>query len=197
MALPTDPGPHGRDFHYVLSGGCYQWHYLSDDFAWINVRLYEDRCDQTGFIAAWTAAPLNPGCMVDGMIIVGDGTLYNNSMDDFVVDLGAGPCPSTGLDQKTATFQAKFGVLTPGTYCVTISRNQTVDNYGPQNLMDGIWTAPRTGTILAEETVTFGPGIGDEIVRFVWDDIDRPILTFPLEFTYACKSGPEDNCPHL
>jgi hypothetical protein len=188
------PWSAGRDFHYVLSGGCYQWHYLSDDFAWIKVRLYEDRCDQTGEITAWTAAPLNAGCMPDGMIIVGDGTLYNNSMRDFVVDLGAGPCPSTGLDQKTADYQAKFGVLTPGTYCVTISKNQTVDNYGPQNLMDGIWTAPRAKQILAEETVTFGPGNGDEIVRFVWDEPDRPILTLPLDFTYGCKFGPEDIC---
>jgi len=188
------PWSAGRDFHYIQSSGCYQWHYLSDDFAWINVRLYEDRCDQTGEIAAWTPAPLNPGCMVDGMIIVGDGTMYKNSMKDFVVDLGAGACPSTGLDQKTAGYLAKFGVLTPGTYCVTISRNQTVDSYGPQNLMDGIWTGPRTHTILVEETVTFGPGVGDHMVSFVWDEIERPFLTLPLDYTYGCKFGPEDIC---
>jgi hypothetical protein len=189
------PWSEGRDFHYVLSGGCYQWHYLSDDFAWINVRLYEDRCDQTGELTASTAAPLNPGCMPDGMIIVGDGTLYNGSMDDFVVDLGSGPCPSTGLDQKTAGSQAQFGVITPGIYCVTISRNQTVDNYGPQNLMDGIWTAPRVHNIVADQTIELGPGNSDNIIRFVWDEIDRPVLTLPLNYTYACKLGPEDYCP--
>ncbi len=193
--ITTGPWSEGRDFHYVLSGGCYQWHYLSDDFAWINVRLYEDRCDQTGELTASTAAPLNPGCIPDGMIIVGDGTLYNGSMDDFVVDLGAGPCPSTGLDQKMAGSQATFGVITPGTYCVTISRNQTVDYYGTQNLMDGIWTGPRVHNIVAEQTIELGPGNSDNIMRFVWDEIDRPFLTLPLNYTYKCKLGPEDNCP--
>ena len=61
------PWSAGRDFHYIQSGGCYQWNYLSDDYAWINVPRILDACDQTGFIAAWTAAPLHPGCMVDGM----------------------------------------------------------------------------------------------------------------------------------
>ncbi|NQS92527.1 MAG: hypothetical protein HQ574_08975, partial [Chloroflexi bacterium] len=188
------PWSDGRDFHYILSGGCYQWHYLSDDFAWIDVRLPADYCDQTGYIAAWTST-LNPGCMVDGMIIVGDGTMYSSTIHDYVVDLGAGPCPSTGLDQKTADWHAKFGVLTPGTYCVTVSRDQTADNYGPISLMDGIWTDPRSNQILAEETVVFGPGVGDHVVRFVWDEIDRTFLTYPLDFTYDCKIGPEKVCP--
>jgi hypothetical protein len=189
------PWSDGRDFHYILSGGCYQWHYMSDDYAWINVRLYEDNCDQTGYIAAWTAAPLHTGCMVDGMIIVGDGTSFSSSLKDFTVDLGAGPCPSTGLDQKNGGGNVKFGVLTPGTYCVTISRDQTVDDNGPLSLMDGIWTGPRSNQIVVEETIDFGPGNHDYIAYFVWDEIDRPLLTFPLDYTYACKIGPEKNCP--
>jgi len=182
-------------FHWVREGtSCYQTHYLSDDFAWIRVSVLKDYCDQTGEIAAWTAT-LNPGCMVDGMIIVGDGTYFSGTLKDVVVDLGAGSCPSTGLDQKTAEYSSQFGVLTPGTYCVTVSRNQTVDYNGPINMMDGIWTAPRTSSILAEETVTFGPGVGDHHVRFAWDEIERPFLTFPLDYTYGCKYGPEKICP--
>lgn len=190
----TGPWSDGRDFHYILSGDCYQWHYESDDFAWINVRLYKDSCQQTGYIAAWTAT-LDPGCMVDGMIIVGDGSSYSYSMSDYIVDLGAGPCPSTGLDQKTGGYQVKFGVLTPGTYCVTLSRDQTVEAYGPVSLLDGIWTKPRTNQILAQETVDFGPGNHDYIARFMWDETDRTFLFYPPEYTFDCKIGPEKICP--
>ncbi|MCK5794605.1 MAG: hypothetical protein KAH12_07855, partial [Anaerolineales bacterium] len=97
---------------------------------------------------------------------------------------------------KAGGYQVKFGVLTPGTYCVTLSRNQTVDNYGPLSLMDGIWTDPRTNQILAQETIDFGPGNHDYVARFVWDEIDRTFLTYPLvDFTFKCKIGPEKVCP--
>ena len=188
------PWSAGRDFHYIVSSGCWQGHYLSEDFAWIRVSVQKDYCDQTGFFSAWTAT-LNPGCMADGTFIVGDGTMLSATLHDVVVDLGSGPCPSTGLDQKIAEYMDPFGVLTPGTYCVTVSRNQTADNYGPINMMDGIWTNPRVNQVLAEETVTFGPGVGDHYVRFVWDEIDRSMLLYPMPLTYACKFGPEDICP--
>jgi len=189
----TGPWSDSRDFHYIISGGCYQWHYESDDFANITVRLNMDSCDQTGYVAAWTAT-LNPGCMVDGMHIVGDGSMYSYTMRNYVVDLGAGPCPSTGLDQKTADSHAKFGVLTPGTYCVTISRDQTAKTNGPISLMDGVWSVPRSNQILVEETIEFGPGNHDYLAIFVWDETDRNFLSYPLDFTYACKFGPEDLC---
>ena len=187
------PWSASREFHYILDDTCYQWHYPSEDFAWIKVSVLRDYCDQTGFISAWTAT-LNPGCMADGMFIVGDGTSADATLHDVVVDLGSGPCPSTGLDQKMAEYMDPFGVITPGTYCVTVSRNQTADLYGPINMMDGIWTNPRVNQILAEETVTFGPGVGDHHFRLFWDEIDRPMLLYPMEVTYACKFGPEDIC---
>lgn len=189
----TGPWSDSRDFHYIISGGCYQWHYESDDFAYITVRLNMDYCDQTGYVAAWTAT-LNPGCMVEGMHIVGDGSMYSYTMRKYVVDLGAGPCPSTGLDQKTAGINAKFGVLTPGTYCVTVSRDQTAKANGPVSLLDGVWTVPRSNQILVQETIEFGPGNHDYNATFVWDETDRNFLTYPLDFTYACKFGPEDLC---
>jgi len=194
----TSMGPWSdvRDFHYIISGGCYQWHYMSDDYAWINVRLHKDHCDQTGFVAAWTPAPLHTGCMVDGMIIVGDATSYSYSLSDFTVDLGAGPCPSTGLDQKNGGYQVIFGVLTPGTYCVTLSKDQTINEYGsPISMMGGIWTNPRTNQIVAEQTIDFGPGNSDHVARFVWDETERTFLTFPLEKVKKCYLGPEPHCP--
>ena len=187
------PWSEGRDFHYILSQGCYQWHYLSDDFAWLSVRLERDYCSQTGYISATTQS-LDYGCVAENMYIVGDGS-YAGPISDFVVDLGAGPCPSTGLDQKTAEWDAKFGVLTPGTYCVSINRNQTAGNNNQYNLMDGIWTEPRVNAIVAEKTIELGPGTHNLIVNFNWDEIDRKFLTIPLNFTYDCKIGPEKGCP--
>ncbi len=187
------PWSDGRDFHYVLSTGCYQWHYLSDDFAWLNVRLRLDTCQQTGLLSAITAS-LDPGCVANGMLIIGDGT-QTTYMEDYVVDLGSGPCPSTGLDQKSVHYSAKFGVLTPGTYCVSISRNQVVGTSTQYNLMDGLWTNPRVNAIVAEEEIQLGPGNQDLKLDFVWDEYEHPFLTVPLDHTYNCRIGPQKICP--
>lgn len=189
----TGPWSSAYDFHWVRDDTCYQWDYLSDDFAWLHIRLAQDYCDQTGYIAAWTQT-LNSGCMVDGMIIVGDNSAVID-LKNFVVDLGAGPCPSIGLDQKTANWEAKFGVLTPGTYCVSISRNQSIGWNNDIDLMEGVWTNPRTNAVVAEQTLELGPGLQDLILQFNWDETDRIFLTFPLDFTYDCKIGPEKLCP--
>jgi hypothetical protein len=188
----TGPWSEGRDFHYILTGGCYQWHYLSDDFAWINVRIAKDYCDQTGFLSSTTSS-LHSGCVPDGAIIVGDGSSYSY-LGHFVADLGAGPCPSTGLDQKTADWQATFGVLTPGTYCVSVSRNQIAGYDDDINMMDGVWTVPRVKAVVVEETLTLGPGVQDIVVEFHWDKIEKFFFRLPLNYTMACKLGPDDQC---
>jgi len=204
------PWSTSRDFHYVISDVCYQWTYPSENFARIDVKLAYDRCDQTGEIAAWTES-LNFGCEVEGTIIMGAGE-YAAFMSDFVVDLGSGPCPSSGLDQKSDEYysdsfynEARFGVVTPGTYCVSISKNQSTRIIGENrmvNLQDGVWTLPRTNQIITERTIEL-PGdwsylnSGIQIVQltFLWDEIERNFLTYPLDFTYACKLGPEKLCP--
>ena len=179
------------NFHWVREGTeCYQTHYLSDDFAWIHVRLAEDLCDQTGFMAAQTQT-LNPGCMVDGTIIVGDNSSVID-LDNFVVDLGAGPCPSTGLDQKTAvSTEARFGLLTPGTYCFSISRNQSIGVNNQINLMGGIWTNPRVNAVVAERTIDLGPGWGDENLQFNWDEYDLALVLPEFDFTMECRFCPD------
>ncbi|NQS92526.1 MAG: hypothetical protein HQ574_08970 [Chloroflexi bacterium] len=188
------PWSAARNFHWVTDDTCWQTHYLSDDFAWLNVRLYEDLCPQTGFLANITQS-LDPGCMIEGMIIVGDGT-HNHYLRDFDVDLGSGPCPSTGLDHKTAGSQATFGVLTPGTYCVSITRDQTVnDSNTPKTLMEGIWTSPRTNKILAQQTIELGPGTSDNLMHFVWDPIERNFLTYPFNENKNCRIAPYTGCP--
>jgi len=191
------PWSASRDFHYVISENCINV---------ISVRLPFDKCDQTGEIAAWTQT-LNNGCKVEGPIIVGEGISAHLDVTDFKVDLGSGPCPSTGLDQVVGEYnpdsyyyEANFDVVTEGTYCVSISKNQIVrDLFQERNvdLMDGIWTNPRTDQVIAERTVELPVNTGIKLVQlqFMWDEIERTFLTYPLGFTFDCKTGPEKVCP--
>jgi len=43
--------------------------------------------------------------------------------------------------------------------------------------------------------LTFGPGNFDYDADFVWDETDRTFFTYPLDYTFDCKIGPEKNCP--
>lgn len=189
----TGPWSAGRQFHYVLSPGCYQYEYLSDDFTWIHVRLAEDQCDQTGYLASATPV-IHAGCTVDGAMVVGDNSPVID-LREFEVDLGSGPCPSTGLDQKTGTESVRFGVVTPGTYCVSISRNQLVGSNNQTNLMNGIWTNPRSDQIVAEWELDLQvPGPQDVILQFNWDEYDETYYFYPPDVTYECRFGIEDYC---
>jgi len=188
----TGPWSDSREFHYVISDGCYQWNYISDDAARIFVRLYDDRCPYTGDPAGMRLSAT--GCKVDkdGVTLVGDGERTyppDGNLSDVEVDLGSGPCPSTGLDHKT-TGGVTFNVLAPGTYCVSVTRNQIVD-HGSTNLMHGIWTDPRTNEYVAYKTVEIGPGTSDVEVYFGWDKYDHVILMPRLPETKYCRICPD------
>ncbi len=182
-----------REFHWVREGtNCWQTNYISDDAARIFVRLYSDQCSQTGYNAS-TNVLSDPGCIGDGNsnMIVADGVKGpgDYTLGDYVVDLGSGPCPSTGLDQKPLK-KLPFTVLAPGTYCVSISRNQYLDDYGI-NLMDGVWSYPRTNAVVAEQTVEIEPGNSDFMVEFGWDEYDLVFVMPEFEFTYECRICPD------
>jgi len=188
------------NFHWVRKGtSCYQTHYISDDAANIRVLLYEDVCHKTGFEMG-TRTLLDSGCVSGkGGFVSADGihTSQDKRLDDFRVDLGPGPCPSTGLDQKKFGYNF-FHVLTPGTYCISISNNQTVDSYGSDvNLKWGIWTDPRTDAAVAGKTIEFGPGVHDVVVEFGWDPIDISYIPFPVPENIFCRKGPDPICDPL
>lgn len=202
----TGPWSDARQFHWVTDETCWQNHYLSDDDARINVRLYQDICDQTGFASSSNTA-LNPGCALnqednhiygDGQQDSGDWNVWN-----YTVDLGAGSCPSTGLDQMKFDYlldQEYFHVLAPGTYCVSINKNQTITQNGPpnsQDLNEGIWTDPFTGDPVAYQTVTLGPGTQDVYLEFGWDKYDLPMVWIPMPENVWCLQGPEPICDRL
>jgi len=182
------------DFHWVREGTeCYQTHYLSDDAARISVWLYHDNCSHTGDAAGMRLS--SSGCKLDknGVTLVGDGERTfppDSHMWDYEVDLGNGPCPSTGLDHKDSGGLFIFNVLAPGTYCVSMTRNQIVKS-GAINLMDGIWTDPRVTGDVAYKTIELGPGTSDVDVYFGWDEYDHFIVMPRLPETKNCRICPD------
>jgi hypothetical protein len=202
----TGPWSDARQFHWVTDETCWQNHYLSDNVARINVKLYQDICDQTGILNTISTV-INPGCVLneknnriyaDGQKNTGDWNVWN-----YTVDLGAGPCPSAGLDQMTFNYdqdQQYFHVLAPGTYCVSISKNQTVTQNGAPfypDLNDGLWTDPFTTDLVAGKTVTLGPGLQDVHLEFGWDEWDQVFLRYPVPENIHCRIGPDTICDPL
>lgn len=202
----TGPWSDARKFHWVTDDTCWQTHYISDNAARINVLLYNDICGQTGYHSS-NVQILDQGCALnennnriygDGQKSSGDWYVWN-----YTVDLGAGPCPSTGLDQKKFDYfahQEFFHVLAPGTYCVSINKNQTITQNGPpnsQDLNDGLWTDPFTHDAVASKTVTLGAGTQDVYLEFGWDAYDLLALWIPMPEQIWCRRGPEPICDPL
>ncbi len=190
----TSVGPwsDGWQFHWVEDDTCWQNRYVSDDAARINVRIYHDQCAYTGDPAGMRLS--STGCKLDknGVTLVGDGERTfppDSHLSGVEVDLGSGPCPSTGLDHKT-TGGYIFNVLAPGTYCVSVTRNQIVD-YGSTNLMHGIWTDPRINEHVAYKTIDIGLGTSDVNVYFGWDEYDHFIVMPRLPETKYCRICPD------
>jgi len=189
----TNPGPWSEffDFHRVVDETCWQSTYISDDAARIGVWIYKDRCDYTGDPAGIKLT--NTGCIVDqdGLTLVGNGqrTPFDGLMWGYKADLGSGPCPSTGLDHK-GYGDFTFNVLAPGTYCISISRNQYAEG-GAINLMNGIWTDPRTNEVVAYKTIEVGPGNSDMKVYFGWDEYDHVMVIPELPEGKNCRICPD------
>ena len=119
------------------------------------------------------------------------------------MDLGAGPCPSTGLDQMKFDYELAneyFHVLAPGTYCVSLSKNQSVTQNGAPfypDLNNGIWTDPFTTDLVTSKTVTLGPGNQDVILEFGWDEYEQTMLWYPMPEQTWCRIGPDPICDPL
>ncbi|RLD97526.1 MAG: hypothetical protein DRJ13_12155, partial [Bacteroidetes bacterium] len=108
-----------------------------------------------------------------------------------VVDLGAGPCPSTGLDQFTTVENGNyyFMVQSPGEYCVSIDKanNPALDH--------GIWTLPLTDQDVTQATISFNPGDDLRMQFFGWDQNDFIKIKFGVKLTSFCRFG--DSKDHL
>jgi len=194
----TSSGPWSSPsaFHLANSSSCPQIEDDSINTAWIYLSLFADDCPGTG-TAPISGDPLNPGCVISssGLILHGDGENWSEPyLHDFVAQLGAGPCPSTGLDEGTNGFL----VQTPGIYCVSITKAQTaltIDTSASVNLQHGIWTQPFSYNTVAEMTVEFGPGHANTSVTFGWDQLDNLFPMPRLIEPKNCRFGPEPICP--
>jgi hypothetical protein len=192
-----------RSFNWIWDPNCWMNHYLSDDIAEISGRVYLDRCEQTGQFVP-SNFQLTAGCVITPKFGVhADGTYSQNEhgLSSVVINLGAGPCPSIGLDQDTThppNGGFDFIVLTPGEYCLSVSKAQTAYDYNDSayfDLTDGFWTEPITYAPVAEYTISLGTGYHVIKQDFGWDEYNAMIKEFKQP-TY-CRVGPDPICDPL
>ena len=196
-------GPYSavNSFVKVVNPDCWQMNVVSPTMALIRGQIYLDECGWTGWPLALGPQTLPVGCEIKaGFGIVANGTKDASEprLRDVVVDLGAGPCPSTGLDQDNAWKTFKFIVQLPGTYCITVSKSQpqtpwvggSEAPFSYLDLNDGTWSDPLTHNILAQETITLQEGINIYEIDIGWDEYDQLFKTFEVEQDSFCRSLP-------
>ncbi|HEY68991.1 MAG TPA: hypothetical protein G4O08_00220 [Anaerolineae bacterium] len=120
--------------------------------------------------------PIPPGCIdLGGGVLAADGIFEATEVgiQGVTVDLGFGPCPSTGAYTALTNLDGTFTIpgLFDGTYCVTVDAlahgNDTV-------LIPGDWTFPDRGVNPQEVQFDIvvppeGLGVGLPIQNFGWD----------------------------
>ena len=191
----TEVGPWSDvfDFHWVRDTSCWQLHWPSLNSALIRGVIWYDDCPITNwFIPLDPNYVLNPKCqMAAGIGIVGNGIREpgEQRIDDVQVDLGSGPCPSTGLDSYHAPWGIyEFYVLSPGTYCVSVSKQQIADG---TDLNGGVWTETLTENIVTEKTIIVPPGQSTVVKDFGWDDHEQPFVLQFLDVNTNCRFCPD------
>jgi hypothetical protein len=112
------------------------------------------------------------------------GILGEDTIPFHTVNLGAGACPSSGLDSTQTGFDGEFYfvVQTPGEYCLSIAENSSWGS--------GLWTEPLTYQSTAEVTITLNPG--DDFIEqdFGWDDFNQSVFELEIIETVFCRFGP-------
>ena len=192
-----------RSFNHIIHPKCWMNHYPSDDVALIRGKVYIDQCSQTFQVLSGGASAY--GCIDHSFGIVGDDYMnwnedsqygYEPGMSNVVVDLGIGPCPSTGLDQTVtgANGWFAFTVLTPGDYCLSVRKDQTGYVKGTDyNMMNGIWSNPLTKALTAEYDLSLSDGWHHLIYNFGWDEYDAFVKPFFFEKIW-CRRTPFHWC---
>ncbi len=190
----TGPYSEARKVTRVSQGSCWQNHVLSIDMAEIYGYVFEDGCNVTGYTQEEVnnaGLTVNPGCVLDDVYRANGTRFAEPLLSGVVVDLGSGPCPSTGLDSTTTNSAGRyrFDVQTPGEYCLSIDGDQME----PTILLggQGFWTQPFTEEIVVEETINLGAGYTRVRRNFGWDPYDRRPLypPFTVVMPSFCRAG--------
>ena len=121
--------------------------------------VWNDHCSQFG------GSP-PPGCL-DTVPYRANGTLDSGEtgFSGVLVELGAGACPSTGLDTTltNASGEYTFSVVLPGSYCVSVDALNATNSV---ILIPGGWTYPNAN---GRQDVTVGPAESVTGINFGWD----------------------------
>lgn len=123
--------------------------------------------------------------------VLGTTIPAEEGIPDILVDLGAGPCPSSGMNQIYTQNNGGFYfiVQTPGEYCLSINKSSNPD------LDHGIWTLPLTNNPLAQFTFTLQ--VGDDLILqdFGWDQNDYLNIPFDVDLVSFCRAGDSKEFP--
>lgn len=143
----------------------FTWGTYSNCSAEIRGMVYQDQCPQTSFyVPLGNQIVLDPKCKITGGIGIHADGIWDIETEptvliDVRIDLGAGPCPSTGLDYKNnPNGWYEFIVLTTREYCVSITNQQSSSSYNIGDLSNGIWTEPLTNQDVTGVTITLEDG---------------------------------------
>jgi len=187
------------NFIYASSSNCLENLTSSDPFL-IKGYVFEDFCAAT---VPWVpdGVGIAPPCIfgepygvhADGVRarvkeeneMTGEMDPAEIGIEGVVVDLGAGPCPATGLDQFTTMENGNYYFIAQasGEYCLSIDKSNNPD------FDHGIWTLPLTDQDVTETTISIN--LGDDLVmqNFGWDKNDFIKVDFLVDLTSFCRFG--------
>jgi len=186
------PGSPTMSFYVDLTGSC-------PPTASIQGLVWHDLC---AVPYESTTIP-NPGCiMLPGGGMAADG-IYDPAepgIAGITVDLGTGPCPSTGLETAITLSDGSytFAGIPAGDYCVSVD---PLSHGNDLVLIPGGWTFPDRDVTIAEHSVSLGMGTPPDY-NFGWDyqflPAPEPVPSpTPVYFSLApfidanCRSGPD------
>lgn len=203
--LQKNYGPYSDPswFYWVTDDPCTQNQFSSQDTAIILGRVFVDECSESGFVLPQNST-LETGCVQrDSHNVTADSMLSGdeiNRIEGVVVQLGSGPCPSTGLDEILTDLEGifQFYVQTPGEYCLTVQKDHPENDPYVSNdifnsypdLNDGIWTLPFTYGPNAQQTVQIMESVTGVTIEFGWDELEHPLILVQLSGSTNCRSGP-------
>ena len=197
--IGSNIGPYSTvgSFTKVANKDCWQMNVLSPTLSLLRGEVFLDKCGWTSWLTPLGPYSIPAECVITGGIGISANGIHEygeEKLRGVVVDLGAGPCPSTGLDQDITDHNGyNFIVQLPGTYCITVSKDQPgTPHVGGHNydFHDGLWTYPITKDLLAQETVVLQEGINLLNLNIGWDEYDQLFKNFVVTKQSNCRAGP-------
>jgi len=184
-------------FTKAVDSGCWQ-NQTSIDAALIKGFVFKDFCETTIPYVPENVG-IFPPCTFDeiyGVHADGNRARGENAelgIPGIVVDLGSGPCPSTGMDQFITSENGAyfFMVQSPGEYCVSVNRTKN------PILWNGMWTLPLTDLYTTGQTINMPQGTTKATQNFGWDQYDYLNIDFMVNLTSVCRAGDNTKYPEI